>query len=53
MTQNLLDFGYHFTYKAVDRGLIESLGPFGLSNTLLHLFGKSRVDWVATGQARS
>jgi len=36
VTQNLLDFGYHFTYKAIDRGLIESLGPFGLSNMLLN-----------------
>lgn len=36
ITQNLLDFGYHFTYKTIDRGLIESLGPFGLSNVLLY-----------------
>nr|YP_011008342.1 NADH dehydrogenase subunit 5 [Scytothamnus australis]WBP70313.1 NADH dehydrogenase subunit 5 [Scytothamnus australis] len=35
INQNVLDFGYHFTYKVIDRGLIESLGPFGLSNVLL------------------
>ena len=35
VSQNILDLGYHFTYKSIDRGLIESLGPFGLSNVLL------------------
>lgn len=34
ITQTLLDLGYHFTYKSLDRGLIESLGPFGISMTL-------------------
>nr|YP_011008028.1 NADH dehydrogenase subunit 5 [Cutleria multifida]WBP69894.1 NADH dehydrogenase subunit 5 [Cutleria multifida] len=43
LTQNLLDFGYHFTYKAIDRGLIESLGPFGLSNVLLSQVNQSRT----------
>jgi len=42
VTQNLLDFGYHFTYKAIDRGLIESLGPFGLSNILLNQVNQFR-----------
>nr|QWK44223.1 NADH dehydrogenase subunit 5 [Akkesiphycus lubricus] len=42
VTQNILDFGYHFTYKAIDRGLIESLGPFGLSNILLDQVKKYR-----------
>nr|YP_011007958.1 NADH dehydrogenase subunit 5 [Chorda asiatica]QWK44430.1 NADH dehydrogenase subunit 5 [Chorda asiatica]WBP69789.1 NADH dehydrogenase subunit 5 [Chorda asiatica] len=43
VTQNLLDFGYHFTYKSIDRGLIESLGPFGFSNVLFDQVQKSRV----------
>nr|UAX20291.1 Nad5 [Alaria esculenta] len=43
ITQNLLDFGYHFTYKSIDRGLIESLGPFGLSNVLLDQVNKVRL----------
>ena len=43
ITQNLLDFGYHFTYKTIDRGLIESLGPFGLSNLLMDQVNKSRA----------
>ena len=42
VTQNLLDFGYHFTYKAIDRGLIESLGPFGLSYILLNQVNQFR-----------
>jgi hypothetical protein len=29
--QFFLYAAYHWTYKQVDRGLIESLGPFGLS----------------------
>nr|YP_009549858.1 NADH dehydrogenase subunit 5 [Cladosiphon okamuranus]AYW52572.1 NADH dehydrogenase subunit 5 [Cladosiphon okamuranus] len=43
LTQNMLDFGYHFTYKTIDRGLIESLGPFGLSNVLMDQVTKSRI----------
>jgi len=43
ITQNTLDFGYHFTYKSIDRGLIESLGPFGFSNVLLDQVNKSRL----------
>nr|YP_011008312.1 NADH dehydrogenase subunit 5 [Ishige okamurae]WBP70213.1 NADH dehydrogenase subunit 5 [Ishige okamurae] len=34
-TQHVLDFSYRFTYKLIDRGLIESMGPFGLSHLLL------------------
>ncbi len=29
--QNLIKIGYHFTYKKVDRGIIEILGPYGLT----------------------
>jgi len=32
--QPALKMGYHFTYKAVDRGLIELMGPYGLSHAL-------------------
>jgi NADH-ubiquinone oxidoreductase chain 5 len=32
ITQPLLSFGYHISYKIVDRGIIEVLGPMGLSN---------------------
>jgi NADH-ubiquinone oxidoreductase chain 5 len=33
--QFLLNFGYHLSYKAIDRGIIEMFGPFGLSKTIL------------------
>jgi len=31
ITQNLLVFGYKISYKLIDRGIIEVLGPLGLS----------------------
>lgn len=30
--QKALAFGYHTSYKIIDRGIIEMLGPYGLSN---------------------
>jgi NADH-ubiquinone oxidoreductase chain 5 len=35
ITQNFLSFGYHTSYKLIDRGIIEMFGPFGLSKTAL------------------
>ena len=35
LTQNFLSFGYHTSYKLIDRGIIEMFGPFGLSKTAL------------------
>jgi len=32
INQNCLTFGYQTTYKIIDRGIIEMLGPYGLSN---------------------
>ena len=32
VNQNALAFGYHTSYKIIDRGIIEMLGPYGLSN---------------------
>jgi NADH-ubiquinone oxidoreductase chain 5 len=32
ITQYFLSFGYHISYKTIDRGLIEILGPMGLSS---------------------
>ncbi|CAM9119604.1 unnamed protein product [Choristocarpus tenellus] len=42
--QKILNFGYHFTYKAIDRGLIESLGPYGLITVILGQVNKTR-NW--------
>jgi len=32
INQSVLKFGYDISYKTIDRGLIENLGPHGLSN---------------------
>jgi len=32
IVQSFLSFGYHISYKTIDRGIIEILGPMGLSN---------------------
>ena len=32
--QSALSFGYHGSYKTVDRGIIEILGPAGLSSAV-------------------
>lgn len=34
IVQSVLHHGYHSTYKMVDRGVIELLGPYGLSQVL-------------------
>ena len=35
LNQVFLKFGYHVSYKTIDRGFIEMVGPFGLSKTVL------------------
>jgi len=35
ISQAALSFGYFVSYKTIDRGVIEMLGPFGLSKTVL------------------
>lgn len=34
IVQKLLDFGYNVSFKTLDRGLIEVIGPYGLTNTI-------------------
>lgn len=34
INQTLLNFGYHVSYKMIDRGIIEMVGPFGLSKVV-------------------
>jgi len=34
INQALLNFGYHVSYKMIDRGIIEMVGPFGLSKAV-------------------
>ena len=31
ISQIILNLSYHTTYKAIDRGIIESVGPYGYS----------------------
>ena len=35
--QKILQLGYHVTYKTIDRGIIEILGPFGISNMIFSI----------------
>ena len=35
VSQTALSFGYFTSYKTIDRGIIEMLGPWGLSKTVL------------------
>jgi NADH-ubiquinone oxidoreductase chain 5 len=35
INQFFLNFGYHISYKTIDRGIIEMVGPWGLSKTVL------------------
>jgi len=34
VNQFFLNFGYHVSYKIIDRGVIEMMGPFGLTKTV-------------------
>jgi len=34
INQAFLDFGYHISYKTLDRGFIEMIGPFGISRAI-------------------
>lgn len=38
--KNILSFGYNITYKLLDRGLIEIIGPFGVSSIVRDLSRK-------------
>jgi proton-translocating NADH-quinone oxidoreductase chain L len=37
ITQNALNFGYSFTYKTIDRGLLEKIGPSGIVICIAYL----------------
>ena len=36
IVQKAFDFGYNISFKIIDRGLIEVIGPFGITNTILN-----------------
>ena len=37
IAQGALAIGYHVTYKAIDRGIIEMFGPYGISHTVYNV----------------
>ena len=34
ITQQILNFGFNFSYKNIDRGIIEYFGPYGITNEI-------------------
>lgn len=36
--QSALNVSYHYSYKDIDRGLIEKVGPSGIINTIVYVF---------------
>jgi NADH-ubiquinone oxidoreductase chain 5 len=47
IVQNILNIGFFKTYKLIDKGFIEILGPFGLSTYILNISNK--IKNVQTG----
>ena len=47
VSQNLLNISYLRTYKLIDKGIIEILGPFGLVNEVLKF--SSKLSFLQTG----
>ena len=47
ITQYILQIGYTFTYKMIDKGLIEMCGPYGL--TVIFSFLSQRIILLQTG----
>ncbi len=45
--QATLTSGYHFTYKTIDRGLIEVFGPFGIVNAAN--IGVKQIEQIQSG----
>ena len=46
--QSALNISYHFSYKDVDRGIIEKLGPSGIVQGVKHSF--DRINGLQSGQ---
>lgn len=47
INQYILQIGYNFTYKMIDKGLIEMCGPYGL--TMIFSFLSQRIILLQTG----
>lgn len=49
IVKTLLSFGYNISFKALDRGVIEVLGPYGIANTISNFvirFNKIQTGYV-------
>jgi NADH-ubiquinone oxidoreductase chain 5 len=44
VVQKVLQHSYSYFYQDVDRGLVEKVGPFGLSNVILNFSNKLKVS---------
>jgi len=47
INQYVMKMGYHISYKLIDRGIIENLGPFGISNFFYSNYMK--LNFMQTG----
>jgi proton-translocating NADH-quinone oxidoreductase chain L len=47
INQYVMKMGYHISYKLIDRGVIENLGPFGISNFFYSNYMK--LNFIQTG----
>ena len=47
INQTVLKIGYYKTYKLIDRGIIENLGPFGISKFFYN--NSMKVNFLQTG----
>jgi NADH-ubiquinone oxidoreductase chain 5 len=48
ISQNVLNYGFSFFYKEIDRGLIEQFGPFGIVNLILKTAFNVRKNYSLT-----
>jgi len=47
VSQNMLDFGYFYSYKTIDRGLVEKIGPSGIVSLVTWMVDK--IKPIQTG----
>jgi NADH-ubiquinone oxidoreductase chain 5 len=45
--QKILNFSYSYTYKDIDRGVIEVLGPSGITNSISYIF--NYINFLQSG----
>ena len=48
INQSVLKFGYDISYKTIDRGLIEKVGPSGIVQSIRYIV--NRINGLQSGQ---